>query len=386
MRSSLNPAIAAAAVGTRVEAPVVPDTRRSASPVAVDAVSLRFGDVDALSAVSLDMDPGTITTLLGPSGSGKSTLLRVIAGFARPDRGTVRIGGVEVCAPGVWIPPEQRRVGMVFQDAALFPHLTIAANVAFGLRGTGRGARQAIVADLLGRLGLSRYATSYPHMLSGGERQRVALARALAPRPHVLLMDEPFSGLDGRLRDRVRDETVGLLRETATTTVIVTHDPDEALRVGDRVALLHRGRLVQYGPARAVYTRPESVFAARLLSEVNELAGRCRAGLVDTPLGAFPASLPDDTPARVCIRPQHLREVDGAAGVRATVMASEFAGDWALVTCCLDGAGGQVRLRARPHVHHNPGDTVFLQVDRADVIVVPDDDAAASRDASEVRQ
>ena len=360
--------------------------RPAAAQVEVEGVSLRFRDVQALSDVSLRVAAGTITSLLGPSGSGKSTLLRVVAGMARPDAGRVRIGGVEVCGPGVFVPPERRRVGMVFQDAALFPHLTIAANVAFGLRGARRSDRDAIVADLLGRLGLSRHAGRYPHMLSGGERQRAAMARALAPRPEVLLMDEPFSGLDGRLRDRVRDETVRLLRDTGTTTIVVTHDPGEALRMADRVALLHRGRLVQHGSARDVYTCPSSVFAARLLSEVNEFAGCCASGRVQTPLGTFAAPLPDRAPVRVCIRPQHLHEGAPAAGVRATVVASEFAGDSTLVTCLIDKAGDRVCMRARPGVHHLPGDTVFLEVDRAGVFVLPDEDADAGPASSEVRQ
>lgn len=382
MRSSLSPATAVAlADPVRANLPA----GQPAALVDVERVSLRFGDVPALVDVSLGVEAGTITTLVGPSGSGKSTLLRVIAGLARPDRGTVRIAGTIVAAPGAFVPPERRRVGMVFQDAALFPHLTIAANVAFGLKGVGRRERDATVADLLDALGLARYAGSYPHMLSGGERQRVALARALAPRPQVLLMDEPFSSLDGRLRDRVRDETVRVLRETGTTTIVVTHDPGEALRIADQVALLHRGRLVQHGRARDVYAHPASVAAARLLSEVNEIPGRCRGGCVETPLGTFTAPLPDTAPVRVCIRPQHMHEVE-RAGVRATVIAAEFAGDATLVTCALDNTNTRVCFRARPSVHHAPGDPVFLDVDRAHVFVVPDEETDARPAASEVRQ
>jgi iron(III) transport system ATP-binding protein len=345
--------------------------------IAVDNVTLRFGDVAALDDVSLAVQAGEIVALLGPSGSGKSTLLRVVAGLARPQTGTVRLAGATVTGAGLFVPPERRRVGMVFQDYSLFPHLTVAANIAFGLRPVRGADADPIVGALMERLGLSRYAASYPHMLSGGERQRVALARALAPRPQVLLMDEPFSGLDGRLRDRVREETLGLLRETSTTTVVVTHDPAEAMRIADRLALLHGGRLVQSGAAREVYARPATVFAARLLSEVNELAASCHGGRVETPLGTFAAPLvPDGAAVRVCVRPEHLRAARGGSGVRATVTAAEFLGDSTRVTCAVDGAGSPVALRTSVNQTLLPGDPVFLQADPSGVVVMADEESA----------
>ncbi len=187
--------------------------------IAVEALSRRYGAVTAIDQISLEVAEGEIVCLLGPSGSGKSTLLRVMAGIERPSVGRVLLDGVEVAGPRTFVEPERRRVGMVFQDYALFPHLTVAANVAFGLRGQSRSDVESTIGALLDRLGLRRYATSYPHMLSGGEQQRVALARALAPSPRVLLMDEPFSSLDRRLREDVRQHTMTLLRETRTTTV-----------------------------------------------------------------------------------------------------------------------------------------------------------------------
>jgi iron(III) transport system ATP-binding protein len=342
--------------------------------VALDAVGVTFGDIVALDDVSLDVEAGEILALLGPSGSGKSTLLRVIAGIARPSRGRVRIAGVEAAGPTGFVEPEHRRVGMVFQDYALFPHLTIAANVAFGLRRRDRAGVRAVVDEILDRLGLSRYADSYPHMLSGGERQRAALARALAPQPRVLLMDEPFSGLDGRLRDRVRQDTVTLLRDTHTTTIVVTHDPSEGMRVADRLAVLHDGHLLQSGPVEAVYTRPATPFVAQFLSEVNELAGTCRTGRVETALGTFAAPhVADATPVRVCVRPHHLRVAGAPNGIRARVLASEFLGEVDRITVEVPGLGHHLFLRTLDHRRLVPGDPVFLEVDPSGVVVVPDD-------------
>jgi iron(III) transport system ATP-binding protein len=232
-----------------------PGTNGSDTALAVHALGQRFGLISALEDVSLEVQPGEVVCVLGASGSGKSTLLRLIAGVARPTTGRVLLDGVEVAGPQTFVEPEHRRVGMVFQDFALFPHLTVSANVAFGMKGRPRSEIATVVGSLLERVDLTRYAQSYPHILSGGERQRVALARALAAQPRVLLMDEPFSSLDGRLRDQVRQQTLDLLRETATTTIIVTHEPDEALRIADRIVILDKGRLVASGPPEELDTR-----------------------------------------------------------------------------------------------------------------------------------
>jgi iron(III) transport system ATP-binding protein len=341
--------------------------------VALDELGAVFGRVVALDAVTLSVRAGEVMALLGPSGSGKSTLLRIVAGVERPTCGRVRIDGREVAGPGVFVEPEARHVGMVFQDYALFPHLTVAANVAFGLKGRDR-AGHAVTVHLLDRLGLARYASSYPHMLSGGERQRVALARALAPSPRVLLMDEPFSGLDGRLRDRVRQETLDLLRETGTTTLIVTHDPSEAMCLADRIALLREGRLQQCGTAEELYARPANAFTARFLSEVNELAGTCQRGHVETPLGSFAAPhVAEQMPARVCIRPQHVHLATAPTDICGRVVASEFLGDADRVTVDVRGCGSPMALRVPGRARLSPGDTVFLQVDASHAVVFPDD-------------
>jgi iron(III) transport system ATP-binding protein len=335
-----------------------------------------FGHTAALTDVSLDVRAGEVLALLGPSGSGKSTLLRVIAGITPPGRGRVYLAGHEVAGPAVFVEPERRRVGLVFQDYALFPHLTVAANIAFGLRGRGRAEVDAAVHAMLQRVRLDGYADRYPHMLSGGERQRVALARALAPNPHVLLMDEPFSSLDSHLRDRVRQQTIALLRETATTTVIVTHDPAEAVRVSDRVALLRGGRLLQCGPAEELYTRPTTAFAARFLGEVNELAGVCRAGQVDSPLGTFaaPRHLQHVASVRVCIRPQHLRLSRQPTPIHGRVRLAEFVGDGEHVTVDVPGLFSPLSLRVFGRAGVRSGDAVYLEIDSSNVLIVPADE------------
>jgi iron(III) transport system ATP-binding protein len=342
--------------------------------VSLEGVGQRYGRVTALTGVSLDVAEGEIVCLLGPSGSGKSTLLRLVAGIERPTEGRVSIDGAEVAGPGRFVEPERRRVGMVFQDYALFPHLTVAANVGFGLRGRPRAESDRIVAGLLGRVGLSRYASSFPHMLSGGERQRVALARALAPAPRVLLMDEPFSSLDGRLRDQVREDTLDLLRETATTTLFVTHDPDEAMQAADRIALLHEGRLVQCGTPDELYTRPATLFAARFFSDINELGGTCRQGQVETPLGVFAApALPEGAPARVCIRPEHLRLAAAPVGIAARVVRTAFLGEIDHVVLAVPGLDTRLTVRAFGRTGLDADDVAYLDVPVRDALVLARD-------------
>jgi iron(III) transport system ATP-binding protein len=345
-----------------------------ATAVALEGVSHRYGRFLALDRVSLTVGAGEIMCLLGPSGSGKSTLLRLVAGIERPSAGRIVLDGVEVAgpqAPGGFVEPERRRAGLVFQDYALFPHLTVAENIAFGLRGRPRPEIDRIVAAMLDRVELARHAASYPHTLSGGERQRIALARALAPSPRVLLMDEPFSSLDSRLRDHVRELTLDLLHETRTTTIVVTHDPCEAMRIADRIALLRDGRLVQCGSADELYTRPATVFAARVFSDINEFPGTCHHGRVETPIGSFAApQFADQSPATVCIRPQHLRIAEGPGGIRARVVRSEFLGEADHLVLAVPGVAAPVTLRAFGRTRLERGDTAYLDVQASDVLVV----------------
>ena len=345
--------------------------------VALTAVTARFGRVTALDKVTFDVRAGEILCLLGPSGSGKSTLLRLVAGIERPSHGSIALDGAVVAGGGAFVEPERRRVGMVFQDYALFPHLTVADNVAFGLRNASRRDAAQRAGWLLDRVGLSRYASSYPHMLSGGERQRVALARALAPEPRVLLMDEPFSSLDRGLRDRVRRETLALLRETGTTTIIVTHDPAEAVLAADRIALLRAGRLLQCGSPEELYTKPASAFVAQFLGDVNEFPGTCRNGRVHTAFGSFLApQIPEQAAARVCIRPEHLRVSREPAPIRGRVVSSEFLGETERVLVDVADMPSPISVRTLGRLRLVPGDMVHLDVDSSQVIVLPDEGIA----------
>jgi len=274
-----------------------------AAHLGLENVSRRYGDALALDNVTLDVPPGKVLCLLGPSGCGKTTLLRIAAGVERPSSGRVLIDDEEVAGPNRFVPPEKRGVGLMFQDFALFPHLTILDNVAFGLRSMTKAEGRAEALLALERVGLGHYAGEYPHILSGGEQQRVALARAIAPRPGVLLMDEPFSGLDTRLREAMREDTLAILHETRATCIVVTHDAEEAMRMGDQVALLRKGRVVQTGTALDLYRKPKDIFAARTFSDLNEMKAHIEAGAAATPLGTFPVSgLADGTDAIVCVR------------------------------------------------------------------------------------
>jgi len=363
-------------VGSVLDAapPVSPHALARTPMVTLDAVTHRYGDRTAVEDVSLQVTTGEILGLLGPSGSGKSTLLRLIAGIDRPSQGRVHLDGAEVAGPNRFMEAEQRRVGMVFQDYALFPHLTVAANVAFGLRGRTAAEMRQITTTLLDRVGLAGFERRYPHTLSGGERQRVAVARALAPAPRVLLMDEPFSSLDARLRDRVRQDTIELLRELRTTTIIVTHDAGEAVRVADRLALLRAGRLLQSGSAEELYVCPTTAFAARLFGEMNEIDASCRDGLVATRVGTFPAPHGvEDGPVRVCIRPQHLRISAHPTGVAGTVVAYEFLGERHRVVVATPDLPAPLVAHVAGTVRVRPGDRVHLAVNPSDVIVVADD-------------
>src|SRR5438876_1501989 len=259
----------------------------SAGRLTFEDVSLSFGPLPAVSEVSFDLAPGEIVCLLGPSGCGKTTLLRIAAGIERPEAGRVLIDDQEMAGPRHFVPPEKRNIGLMFQDFALFPHMSIIDNVAFGLRGLRRADALKEARQALKRVGLEDYEREYPHRLSGGEQQRVALARAMVPRPQVMLMDEPFSGLDQRLRDSVRAETLALLKETRATAMLVTHDPIEALELADRILLMRRGRLIQAGAPTHMYRHPADAEAARFFCDMNEMTGRVRAGQAETPLGTF---------------------------------------------------------------------------------------------------
>jgi iron(III) transport system ATP-binding protein len=274
-----------------------------ASQINVTDIGIRLGNRQILSDISFQVEPGRVLSLLGPSGSGKTTLLRIIAGLEQSDVGQVVIDGKTMSGEGVFVEPEKRGIGLVFQDYALFPHLNVLENVKFGLGTMAEKDAVEQARRTLSRVGLSRYEAAYPHQLSGGEQQRVALARALAPRPGILLMDEPFSGLDSRLRDAIREQTIELLRDTRSTVIIVTHDPEEALRVSDRIALMRNGEIIQEGDCNDLYYRPNSRFAAEFFTELNTFRAVVRDGKVTSPFGDIMAEgFEDGTSVVICIR------------------------------------------------------------------------------------
>lgn len=349
-------------------------TAGAAIPMALgfDGVTQRFGAVTALDNVSLSVAPGEIVALLGHSGCGKTTLLRLAAGVERPSSGRVLLEGRDVSSPSNFVEPEARGVGLVFQDYALFPHLSVRENVRFGLRGYGNAEADATALRAIARVGLADLAEAYPHMLSGGEQQRVALARAVAPRPGVLLMDEPFSNLDRRLRDVVRDETMALLQEIGATSIIVTHDPEDAMRVADRIVLMQQGRIVQSGTAEELYRRPASLFAARFFCDLTEIEAVARDGAVDTPLGRFPApGLAHGAPAVVGIRPQAIRLVPKGFCLQARVVTRRFLGEVDHVELAVDGLDKPLVARLPLRGSVAEGEDVGIDIAMDEVLVFP---------------
>ena len=318
-------------------------------------ISKSFGDSIALTDFSLTVPRGRFLTLLGPSGCGKTTVLRLIAGFERPEVGTIDVGGVRVAGGGVQLPPEKRRVGMVFQDYALFPHLTVAANVAYGL---GRHAGRR-VEEMLELVGLGGLQGRLPHELSGGQQQRVALARALAPEPEVILLDEPFSNLDASLRTRVRREVRAILAATQTTALFVTHDQEEALSISDSVAVMREGRVLQVATPGGMYQNPVDAWVAGFLGEADFIEGHASGGRVDTPLGVFATNLAG--PVRVMVRPENVALIPDGDG-DAVVAESEFYGHDQLVTVVLAG-GVRVRSRLGPLPQFPVGTRVWVKAE-----------------------
>lgn len=346
----------------------------------LEHVSRRFDGRAVLSGISLAIPPGRITCLLGQSGCGKSTLLRIIAGVDRPDPGgRIRMGGTELVGPGRFVKPEDRRIGFMFQDYALFPHLSVADNLGFGLRALPRAARRDRVAQVADRIGIAHLLDRYPHSLSGGEQQRVALARALAPQPAILLMDEPFSNLDQGLRERVRRETVATLRRTGTTAIIVTHDPQEALSLGDLIVLMRDGRIEQAGTPFEIYDRPRSPYAAEFMGPCNRLTGIWSQGRIRTPIGTFPADLdlPEGALALACIRPQALSIGPDGQGISARVVAKTFTGESEQIDIMVHPLAEALRMHSHVRIPMAIGEKVSLQLNGAQIHVFPEEPGEA---------
>jgi iron(III) transport system ATP-binding protein len=331
---------------------------------AIEATGLSktFGEVAALAGFDIAVEEGQTLTLLGPSGCGKTTALRVIAGFERPDAGVVSVGGLPVAGPGLHVPPERRRVGMVFQDYALFPHMSVAANVSYGLVKRDRDRKDLKrVAEVLELVGLSGTEKRLPHELSGGQQQRVALARALAPRPAVILLDEPFSNLDASLRQRVRRELKEILAEARATALFVTHDQEEALSLSDLVAVMREGRVIQVATPPDLYRVPSDPWVAGFLGDADFVPATAGHGQVETAIGTFATE--HDGKVLVMFRPERVLVTPHPDG-EAVVASREYFGHVQLVTIVL-ADGSRIRSRLGPAPNLKPGERVAVKIEEA---------------------
>ena len=310
----------------------------------LNQVTRRYGPTlpPAVQAVDLQVAGAEILALVGESGSGKTTLLRLICGLEKPNAGCVRLNGKPMADERIWIPPERRAIGMVFQDGALFPHLTVEQNIAYGLRRQCRDRKCKRVDNLLRLVGMDGFHKRYPHELSGGERQRLAVARSLAPEPAVVLLDEPFSNLDPALRRALRADVIRILRELRTTAIIVTHDTDDALHAGDRVAVMRQGRIEQIGPPREIYHFPVNGYSARIFGEANEVGGRW---IRPEDMELAPASAPDSLPVTV----EEIHDAGRHLEIRVRPRAIDSTASWVIYDAAQPGlkpgAPAWVRLK-----------------------------------------
>lgn len=335
----------------------------------VSCLSKQFADgvLPVVNGLSFGVEEGETFALLGPSGCGKTTALRCIAGFEAADSGTVTLDGQTLDGDGVAVPPERRGIGFVFQDYALFPHLTVRENVAFGLRGMTKKARLSRADEVLRLVGLGGLEERKPHALSGGQQQRVALARAVAPRPRLLLLDEPFSNLDALLRQEMRERVRDLLKREGMTALLVTHDQEEALSFADRVAVMQNGRIDQIGTPEAIYATPRTLFVAQFLGRTNLLLTQADGDTADTVLGRLRLHRAARGPVLLSIRPEHLAltdRPDAADSLEGTVLAREYKGHDITYRVQLGGAGtGPIDclVHTGNRVRFAPGDTVWVR-------------------------
>lgn len=315
----------------------------------LDGLAKRFADVAAVDGVSLDLANGEHLALIGPSGCGKSTILLMVAGLLAPDGGEIHIGNRRVAGAGTWVEPDKRRVGMVFQDYALFPHLTVSGNIGFGLDRLTKPERARRVQEVLALVGLEALSGRYPHELSSGQQQRVALARSLAPDPAVVLLDEPFSNLDRTLRESLRVETKAVLRRAGATAVLVTHDHSEALGFGDRIAVMRSGHILQIGSPEELFDFPEDEFVATFLGSADFLpARRVGGGKVASEVGTFgPFEIPAGGDLAIMVRPHEVTfDADADAAGPATIAGREYQGSTVLYELRLDSGSGLSCRRA----------------------------------------
>jgi iron(III) transport system ATP-binding protein len=330
----------------------------------ISCLSKTFSDgvLPVVNGLTFEVEDGEQFALLGPSGCGKTTALRLIGGFMRPDHGSISFDGRLFAGDGTFVPPEKRGIGFVFQDYALFPHLTVAQNVAFGLRKDEEAAKKERTDEVLKLVGMEGFEDRLPHALSGGQQQRVALARALAPRPRLLLLDEPFSNLDAYFRNEMRDNIRAILKEEGITAVLVTHDQEEALLFADRVAVMQSGRIDQIGTPEEIYLTPRTLFVAQFMGQTNLVLTHADGATADSVLGKLTLHRPAEGMVLVAVRPEHFtigRKADHPDALEATVLSRRF-----------KGHDITYRVQVGPvdclvHTHNRepfaPGDTVFIR-------------------------
>lgn len=341
-----------------------------AGNIGFDNICFSTSGVEILRNITFSLNAGEVACLLGPSGCGKTTLLRIAAGITAQTSGKVLLDDTEIAGPNAFLPPEKRNIGLMFQDYALFPHLSVIDNVAFGLYALSRAEALQTAEQALQRVGLLHHRNSYPHILSGGQQQRVALARAIVPRPQVMLMDEPFSGLDQRLRETVRGETLGLLREARATTILVTHDPVEAFEVADQIILMREGQVAQIGTPDELYRKPVDIHAARFFSAANEFETQIKSCAVHTPLGTFAVkSMQEGERVTVLFRPNAIVPSVLKLGTPGTVISVRNLGT--ALSCRVGFAGCDTPMLVRLPVTAavKPGDDLTFSYAEEDVLV-----------------
>ena len=338
-----------------------------ANVLTIQKLSKKFGERFAVNQASWSAQSGQIICLLGHSGCGKTTMLRLIAGLETPTEGSIQLERKVLWDPYQQVQAEERNIGFVFQDYALFPHLSVLENVMFGLKKIPKHERQSIAENALKHVSMSHHIHSYPHTLSGGEQQRVALARALAPKPHVLLMDEPFSNLDHRLRDQIRQSTIDILKQTSTTTIIVTHDPEEALQIADQIILMHQGKIIQSGTPKQLYFQPKTLFAARYFSDLNEIKTQIQDQQLHTIFGNIdiPKHLTSNNQIRCYFRPHQLRvnRIKTENSLAAKIISSNFLGYSQLLKLKIEAEDKVLIAYVEYSQHYDQADTVYLSLD-----------------------